>query len=184
LAKADQVRAAFGPFCYLCGAMKKSAFSAALLLIGVLVPGCPVYDGTDIGCFDDLDCPYGYSCDPLSALCVSDSGNGSARCDEPADCGSNETCSRAGTCEAGDCHFPSVGCVSGFECSPQSGRWQCEREGDGDAGAPNAPSGNGGEPSQSGGEPSQSGGEPSSGGAPSESGGEAPSGSGGAGGAG
>jgi hypothetical protein len=136
--------------------MKKSAFSVALLLIGLLVPGCPVYDGSDIGCFDDLDCPYGYACDAASELCVSLPGNGSIACNEPADCGSNETCSRSGTCAAGDCHFASVGCVRGFECSPASGRWECVREGAGSAGAP--ATANGGEPSANGGEPATNGG--------------------------
>lgn len=138
--------------------MKKSAFSAALLLIGFVVPGCPVYDGSDIGCFDDFDCPYGYVCDGPSALCVSVHGVGSAACNEPGDCGSNETCSHSGTCAAGDCHFASVGCVSGFECSSASGRWECVPEGAGSAGAPansaaGAPSSNGGETSSNGGEP-------------------------------
>jgi hypothetical protein len=139
--------------------MKKSAFSLALVLIGFLVPGCPVYDGSDVGCYDDLDCPYGYVCDPPSALCVSLPRNGSGACDEPADCGSNETCSRSGTCSAGDCHFTSVGCVEGFECSSASGRWECVHAGSGSAGAP--ATGNGGEPSASGGEPATTGGAPS-----------------------
>jgi hypothetical protein len=168
--------------------MKKSAFSAALMLIGFLVPGCPVYDGSDIGCFDDFDCPYGYVCDPQSASCVSERGNGSGTCNEPADCGSNETCSRSGTCSAGDCHFTSVGCVRGFECSSASGRWECVREGAGSAGAPAAnggePGANGGEPSSNGGGPSANGGEPTSnGGEPTSNGGE-PTSNGGAGGAG
>jgi hypothetical protein len=46
-------------------------------------------------------------------------------CRRPKDCGTNETCSRFGTCSSGDCHFSSVGCVYGYECSPDSGRWEC-----------------------------------------------------------
>ena len=170
-------RAAFGPFCYLWRAMKKSAFSAALLALGFLVPGCPVYDGSDIGCFDDFDCPYGYVCDGASALCVTPSSNGLS-CNEPRDCASNETCSRSGTCKAGDCHFASVGCVKGYECSSASGRWECVREGDASAGgAPPSPS-SGGEPSASGtggsGDDAEggSGGSTSAAGSPSSAGGE------------
>jgi hypothetical protein len=150
--------------------MKKSAFSAALLLIGVLVPGCPVYDSNDIGCYDDFDCPYAYVCDAASALCVTEPGVRSGACNEPSDCGSNETCSRSGTCSAGDCHFTSVGCVRGFECSSASGRWECVRETAGSAGAPAQT--DGGEPSNNGGAPSDNGGAPNdSGGAPIDNGG-------------
>jgi hypothetical protein len=140
--------------------MNKRAFSAALLAIGFLVPGCPVYDTNDIGCFDDFDCPYGYVCDEGSALCVSTSH--SSKCSAPNDCGLNETCSRSGTCLPGDCHFDSVGCVHGYECSSASGRWECVRPGeDGAGGAASESAVKSGESNASG---SPSGGESPSGG--------------------
>jgi hypothetical protein len=54
---------------------------------------------------------------------------------------------------AGDCHFSSVGCVHGYECSPDSGRWECVALG--------AANGNGGAPSA--GASSSVGGEPNAG---------------------
>lgn len=103
-------------------AMKKSAFPAALLLLGLVVSGCPVYDG-DPGCFSDQDCPYGSVCDGYSNSCVvTPADSTDVSCRRPSDCGANETCSRFGTCMTGDCHFSSVGCVHGYECSPDSGR--------------------------------------------------------------
>jgi hypothetical protein len=143
--------------------MKKSALLAVLLLIGVGLSGCPVYDSNDAGCFDDLDCPSGSWCDGDTGTCVVPTGSPSgAKCDEPDDCGGNETCARSGTCTSGDCHFESVGCVRGFECSGESGRWECVAEGSGssDGGAPS--SSNGGAPSSA------------NGGAPSSSNGGAP----------
>jgi hypothetical protein len=142
--------------------MKKSGFVAALVLIGVCVSGCPVYDGNDVECFDDLDCPNGYWCDARGE-CVNEPGNGSSSCNAPADCGTNETCSHSGSCLAGDCHFASVGCVSGYECSPASGRWECVPEGAGNNGG--APSSSAGAPTSNdgGGEPMTNGGaEPTS----------------------
>jgi hypothetical protein len=61
--------------------------------------------------------------------------NGSTACSAPSDCGTNETCSRSGTCMAGDCHFASVGCVRGYDCSSDSGRWECVKPGTGAGGA-------------------------------------------------
>jgi hypothetical protein len=107
--------------------MKKSAIPAALLLLVVASSGCPVYDDRD-GCFDDWDCRDGYACDPDSGACIAVTANNGKACNEPLDCGGNETCSRSGTCMAGDCHFASVGCVRGYECSPGSGNdrvWHC-----------------------------------------------------------
>lgn len=141
--------------------MKKLAFSAALLGIGMLIAGCPVYDGNDLGCFDDFDCPNGYVCDGGVGECVLVGDRGSSSCNAPGDCGSNETCSRSGTCMAGDCHFTSVGCVRGFECSAASGRWQCVPEGQGasNGGAPSESPADGGEPATSnGGAPASLGG--------------------------
>jgi hypothetical protein len=128
--------------------MKKSALPAALLLLGVFLSGCPVYDD-DVGCFDELDCPYGYVCDGRSDSCVLAPIDSSVTCSAPSDCGTNETCSRSGICTTGDCHFSSVGCVRGYECSPESGRWECVKlagTGEGGSDAGGAPT-TGGEPS-------------------------------------
>ena len=132
--------------------MKKSAFPAALLLLGVALSGCPVYDGDD-SCFSDADCPYGSVCDGHTGACaVVPSDATDVSCLRPKDCGANETCSRFGTCSAGDCHFSSVGCVHGYECSPDSGRWECvalgaaDGEGGNGATAAGASSVSGGQP--------------------------------------
>ena len=108
--------------------MKKSAFPAALLLLGVFMSGCPVYD--DDGCNRDRDCAYGAVCDEHTGRCVDelepdDTDPDGIACHRPLDCDANETCSHSGICKAGDCHFESVGCVRGYECSSDSGRWEC-----------------------------------------------------------
>jgi hypothetical protein len=130
--------------------MKKSAFPAALLLLGVFMSGCPVYD--DDGCNRDRDCAYGSVCDEHTGRCVDevDSGDpdpGGIACHRPLDCDGNETCSRSGICKAGDCHFASVGCVRGYECSSESGRWECVKpvSGSGGNGGDGAASSNGGD---------------------------------------
>jgi hypothetical protein len=106
--------------------MKKSVFPAALLLsLGAGLSGCPIYDHDDAGCYVDSDCAPGYSCDDASGACFREED---AACRRPSDCGANETCSRSGTCETGDCHFDSVGCIRGYVCSSESGRWECVDE--------------------------------------------------------
>lgn len=114
--------------------MKKSAFPAALLLLGMFASGCPVYD--DEGCFSDHDCAYGSVCDGHTGQCVDEfePEPEEIACHRPLDCDGNETCSRSGICMAGDCHFSSVGCVRGYECSADSGRWQCVKLGSVSAG--------------------------------------------------
>jgi hypothetical protein len=121
--------------------MKKSPFLAALLLIGGSLSGCPVYEANDVGCLDDLDCPDGSVCDGPSGVCVvpGDPADTAVSCRRPLDCDPNETCGRFGTCSVADCHFSSVGCVHGYVCSPDSGRWQCEEAAtDADAGGAGA----------------------------------------------
>ena len=120
--------------------MKKSAFPAALLLLGVFVSGCPVYD--DDGCNRNRDCASGSVCDGDTGRCVGPVDaeapeTAGVACHRPLDCDANETCSHSGICKAGDCHFESVGCVRGYECSSESGRWECVK--------PSASAGNGGE---------------------------------------
>jgi hypothetical protein len=108
--------------------MKTKLFPLALLaLVSGVVSGCPVYDDDVDGCVDDYDCSVGYYCDDASDACLREGASGA--CKLPSDCAGNETCSKSGICSAGDCHFASVGCVSGFECSSDSGRWECVREG-------------------------------------------------------
>jgi|GEM_PF-2349712 len=123
--------------------MKKSPFPAALLFLGVFVAGCPVYDSTDGDCFDDSECPYGSVCDGHTNRCAAGPSSTAVACYRPSDCDANETCNRVGICSTGDCHFASVGCVRGYECSAESGRWQCVKPGSsvndgGNAGAPSA----------------------------------------------
>jgi hypothetical protein len=163
--------------------MKKSAFPAALLLTLTGLSGCPIYEHDDAGCFDDLDCAYGYLCDGATGACYAPQDSGIA-CDEPSDCGTNETCSRTGSCAIGDCHFPSVGCVQGYVCSAEDGRWMCVSEAEGQGGAPasGGADGSGGAESN-GGVPASGGaganaGEPAASGASNEAGSPAASGGG------
>jgi hypothetical protein len=156
--------------------MKKKLFPvrtcALIALVGATVSGCPVYDDDAGGCYDDYDCSVGYYCDYPSGACLREGSSGS--CEQPSDCAANETCSKSGICAEGDCHFASVGCVQGFECSGESGRWECVREGSGPVGGGGDGSGaSGGVPATSGGAPTSNagapivdGGEPSSGGMP------------------
>lgn len=136
--------------------MKKWVFPAAVLAIGVGLQGCPIYDQDDAGCYYDSDCAPGYSCDD-SGSCYQPESDA---CRRPTDCGANETCSRSGTCVVGDCHFESVGCIRGYECSSASGRWECVEPEDEATGG----SGSGGSSSDAG-APSTAG-APSSAGAP------------------
>lgn len=136
--------------------MKKSAFPAALLLLGVFMSGCPVYD--DDGCNRDRDCAYGSVCDEHTGRCVDEVDQGDPEpegiaCHRPLDCDANETCSHSGICKAGDCHFESVGCVRGYECSSASGRWECVKPDSGSAGngGAGASGGEGAAPSSAGG---------------------------------
>lgn len=166
--------------------MNKFAFPLALLAFGVTASGCPIYESDQDGCYSDFDCADGYFCDDSSLTCVATSP-GSPSCEKPSDCGTNETCGRSGICVSGDCHFSSVGCVRGFSCSSESGRWQCEASGSAAGGAPSggAASDGGAAPSEGGGAASDSGagnaGEPSTPAAGMSSGG-APAGAAGAGG--
>jgi hypothetical protein len=143
--------------------MKKSALPAALLLLGVALSGCPVYDSTDYGCNSDFDCPSGYLCDGTTYTCFATQNGSSNTCARQEDCAKNETCSKFGTCTTSSCHFDSIGCVSGYECNPDSGTWQCVKQGSSAGG--NDSGGAGGEMA---GAPSVSAGAPnmSSGGAP------------------
>jgi hypothetical protein len=153
--------------------MKKAALPVALLLAGIGLSGCPIYeDDDDLACFDDYDCPSGHLCDYASGFCVRESTGSPPACDAPSDCAANETCSHNARCVVGDCSFASVGCVRGFECSSESGRWQCVAEGSGDGGQQNGSGGqpnggDGGAPmtSNGGAPPMSSGGVPDSGGA-------------------
>jgi hypothetical protein len=132
--------------------MNKSAFPAALLLIAAGLSGCPIYDHHDSGCYRDSDCAPGYLCNDDTGDCYPEDDDGAA-CRRPGDCGTNETCSRSGTCTTGDCHFSGVGCVRGYTCSSASGRWECVDDtpsaGGSSSGASGA-AGQAGETSQSG----------------------------------
>ena len=143
--------------------MKKSALPLALLLLGVTLSGCPVYDTSNAGCYSDFDCAYGYVCDGNSLTCVS--VQTSSSCGQPSDCGKNETCSHSGICVSGSCHFASVGCVQGYDCSADSGTWACVKAGE-STGTAGAPAGGAGE--------ANAGAPPASAGAPTSSTGGAP----------
>jgi hypothetical protein len=155
--------------------MKKSAFPAALLLTLTGLSGCPIYEQDDAGCYDDLDCAYGYLCDGATGVCYAPQESG-VGCDRPSDCGINETCSRTGSCAIGDCHFPSVGCVRGYVCSAEEDGWMCvsEAEGQGGADSSGGAPGSGGAPASGGtaanaGEPAESGGTSNEAGSPAAS---------------
>lgn len=109
--------------------MNKLALPLALSLLGLTLSGCPVYDSNDYACYDDFDCPSGYTCNGDTYAC--DKMSAAKTCSKPGDCDANETCSRSGTCELASCHFASVGCVRGYECSADSGTWQCQTPGSG-----------------------------------------------------
>jgi hypothetical protein len=111
--------------------MKKSVLPLGLLLLGVTLSGCPIYDSTDSGCYRDIDCPYGDLCDSVTGACYSPRSNASISCSAPTDCAKNETCSQSGSCIASDCHFASVGCVRGYDCVTYQGRWTCLNAGQG-----------------------------------------------------
>jgi len=118
--------------------MKKPALPAAILLLGFVglgLPGCPIYDHEESGCYETSDCQYGYVCDQYDGSCILEDVSS---CRSPNDCGVNETCDRFGTCSVGDCSFASVGCVSGYECKLQRGRWECVTERAGSGGSPGA----------------------------------------------
>jgi len=109
----------------------------ALALTGLVVSGCPGYGETE-SCVRDSQCAPGYVCDAGSGSCVE---NPVEFCAAPADCAGNETCSRDGTCEVGDCSWPDIGCVEGFTCSAAGDVWQCVA---GDGGGEGGASGGGG----------------------------------------
>jgi hypothetical protein len=116
--------------------MKRPVLTALFLCAVAVLPGCPIYDHGDNGCYRSSDCDTGYACDTNSGECYLPSNGNSvgSSCHEPSDCVTNTTCSRAGECVAGDCYFS--GCVSGYTCSSSSGLWACVSNADlGGAGA-------------------------------------------------
>ncbi len=126
--------------------MKKSAFLAALGLIGIGLSGCPIYE--EEGCYDDYDCEYGYLCDAHSGTCYDTERpdiDDEKSCRKPSDCEPNQTCSRFGACSSGDCHYSSIGCVEGYVCALSGGRYACVADasngGDGGAAAGGAAAG-------------------------------------------
>jgi len=104
--------------------MKRLVALFALVSVALVLPGCPIYGDEEDGCYDDYDCARGYSCERSTGYCVRESG-----CESPSDCGGNETCSREGVCVVGDCTFPAIGCVTGYECEKPRGVWECVPEG-------------------------------------------------------
>ncbi|HVJ15478.1 MAG TPA: hypothetical protein VM686_08555 [Polyangiaceae bacterium] len=143
--------------------MKRPVSLVALLLsVGLVVPGCPIYN--EGGCTEDAHCAPGYVCELLTGECVEPS----PPCERPSDCTSGETCDREGRCRSVDCSWADVGCVSGYECVRDGGVWRCVSPSSGSGGE--GPTGTGGVPSYGGsgnaegGVLQSSGGEPASGG--------------------
>jgi hypothetical protein len=101
--------------------MRRAALVLAFLIVGSLLPGCPIY-GSDEGCADDSDCPLNYVCDGLTGVCSSQS---KLSCNSPSECAPNETCSQDGYCRIGDCSWADIGCVGGYRCSQENGVWAC-----------------------------------------------------------
>lgn len=103
--------------------MKRWLSLVALASLPAFVSGCPIYEDTS-GCFDDLDCPSGSTCDVPSGLCVAAGGGAPGRsCSMPSQCSQNETCSADRTCKSGSCRFH--GCVAGWACGVADRSWQC-----------------------------------------------------------
>lgn len=116
--------------------MKRPVLTALFLCAVAVLPGCPIYDHEDDGCYRNSDCDTGYSCDTSSGQCfLANAGNSDgSSCQKPSDCSTNTTCSSAGECVSGDCTFS--GCVSGYVCDSGSGVWACVLRADlGSAGA-------------------------------------------------
>jgi hypothetical protein len=107
-------------------AWRSALFSACTTL---LLWGCPGY-GDSENCVRDAQCAPGYACDTEAGRCV---GNPTVPCDRPLDCDEPMTCGSDGTCQVGDCTWPDIGCVAGFECAAADGIWACVAEGSGSA---------------------------------------------------
>ncbi|MGK3988570.1 hypothetical protein WME99_36335 [Sorangium sp. So ce136] len=78
--------------------MKRLTLLGLASVLAPLLAGCPIYDDADSHFCDAEDCGPG----------ISDG------CEEPADCGINETCGEDNACHIGDC--TTWGCSDGFEC--------------------------------------------------------------------
>src|SRR4051794_25732931 len=109
--------------------MKRPVVTALFLCAAAALPGCPIYDHEDAGCYRNSDCASGYVCDDNSGECYQPvtPSNGDNSCTKPGDCAANATCNKVGQCVYGDCTFN--GCVSGYECDSSSGTWQCVSSG-------------------------------------------------------
>jgi len=162
--------------------MKRPILLVGLLFsLGVVVPGCPVYN--EDGCNEDAHCAPGYVCELLTGECVEPA----PMCERPSDCSTGATCDREGRCRSVDCSWEDVGCVRGYTCVRDDGVWRCVDSGDvrpgtgGESSAGGQP-GYGGDASQGGAAPSpggasQGGAGPSAGGQPAITGGASSGGS-------
>jgi len=106
---------------------RSALFSASTTL---LLWGCPGY-GDSESCVRDAQCAPGYVCETDAGRCVA---NPTVLCDEPLDCDEPMTCASDGTCQVGDCTWPDIGCVEGFECAAADGIWACVADGSGGSG--------------------------------------------------
>jgi hypothetical protein len=104
--------------------MRRIMLKSAMAAVALALTGCPVYPDAR-GCVRNADCAPGYACDYPTGVCVSDAATA---CTTPAECGVNETCSRAGRCVIGDCSHADIGCVAGYVCAVAEGTWQCIAE--------------------------------------------------------
>jgi hypothetical protein len=105
----------------------KKVILAAALAAALVLPGCPIYSDESVTCTSDYDCGSGMRCDEYSGVCYrpDDTTLYGSSCTSPADCAVNETCSADGWCVVGDCSFPSVGCVRGYQCGVVDGAHAC-----------------------------------------------------------
>jgi hypothetical protein len=100
--------------------MKRVLFGSAMVAFALGLAGCPIYPNDD-GCVIDSDCTDGFSCDYSSGSCVrADEAN---VCHAPSDCYPNYTCAADNHCSPGSCRFH--GCVTGYSCENDTGRWAC-----------------------------------------------------------
>lgn len=82
--------------------MKRLSLLGFAGVLATLLTGCPIYDDQSPG-----------GCPP-EGCGTTTGGPTTSGCDDPQDCGLNETCGSDNQCHTGDCTL--WGCASGFEC--------------------------------------------------------------------
>jgi hypothetical protein len=106
--------------------MKRALLLGAPLVLGLVLPGCPIYPDQPYGCAGDDDCRSGEICDPNSGCYPAGNDLPTYRtCHQPSDCAANETCTSANQCRVGSCTTSGYGCVAGYRCGISGGNWSC-----------------------------------------------------------